>query len=102
MAGMKERLTLVKVSRTGDAYQTEARQQREVYAEKLPNYANEFKTANACGFELMHVMRVRVCEYGGEKEALYKGQAYDVYRTFQNKDDWLELYLSTKGKNGGA
>lgn len=102
MAGMKEMLTLVSTQRADNAYQTTARQGREVFAEKIPNYANEFKTANASGHELQHIMRVHAYEYECEKEAAYKGQVYEVYRTFQPNDDWIELYLSTKGKRGGV
>lgn len=100
MPGMKERLTLVRASRTADAYQTPTTASRTVYAEKLPNYAGEFETASAGGYELQHIMKIHAFEYAGEKAALYKGQEYEVYRSFQKSDDWIELYLSTKAKKG--
>jgi hypothetical protein len=102
MPGMKEQVTLLTTTRTADAYQRRTVTERMVFAEKLPNYGAEFKTASAGGYELQHIMRVHAYEYGGEKAARYNGQEYEIYRTFQKNDDWVELYLSTKAKKAGA
>lgn len=100
MPGMNKQITLVSADRTADAYQTKTTTGRTVYAEKLPNYGGEFTTANAGGYELQHIMKVHAYEYSEEKAAIYKGQEYEIYRTFQKNDDWIELYLSTKSKKG--
>lgn len=36
-------------------------------------------------------------DYEGEKIVVYKGLPYSVYRTFQAKNDTLELYVERKG-----
>lgn len=36
-------------------------------------------------------------DYNGESVVTYKGQNYAIYRTYQRKDDLLELYCERKG-----
>lgn len=35
-------------------------------------------------------------EYHGEKSVKYKGQPYEIYRTFERNDGKIELYLGEK------
>lgn len=97
MPGMKEQIDLVKVTLSDDAYQTPTRTNRTVFAEKLPVHGNEFHSARASGFDVRHVMRIYSFDYEDEKEAVYSGQPYTIYRTYPKDDDRIELYLTTKG-----
>lgn len=36
-------------------------------------------------------------EYNGELELEYNGKAYSIYRTYQRKDDKIELYAEARG-----
>lgn len=40
-------------------------------------------------------------DYAGERLVIYKGQSYAVYRTFQGRDDTIELYVERKGGTNG-
>lgn len=41
-------------------------------------------------------------DYNGEREVIYKGNAYSVYRTYHARTDDLELYVERKGGSNGA
>ena len=40
-------------------------------------------------------------DYQGERELLYKGKPYAVYRTYQGRNDTIELYVERKGGTNG-
>ena len=40
-------------------------------------------------------------DYNGEKLLSYNGQTYSVYRTYQGKNDTIELYVERKGGTNG-
>ena len=40
-------------------------------------------------------------DYNGERELIYKGLTYSVYRTFHARTDTLELYVERKGGTNG-
>ena len=41
-------------------------------------------------------------DYNGEREVIYKGNAYSVYRTYHARTDDLELYVERKGGSNGS
>ena len=41
-------------------------------------------------------------DYNGEREVIFKGNAYSVYRTYHARTDDLELYVERKGGSNGA
>lgn len=41
-------------------------------------------------------------DYNGEREVIFKGNAYSVYRTYHARTDNLELYVERKGGSNGA
>lgn len=98
MPGMKAQLELISVTLADDASQTETKTSVTVFAEELPKFSNEFHSARASGKDLQHVMKVHSFEYSGQTIAKYKGKEFDIYRDHQKDDDWIELYLSNKGK----
>lgn len=40
-------------------------------------------------------------DYDGETSLIYKGKTYSVYRTYQGRNDELELYVERKGGTNG-
>ena len=40
-------------------------------------------------------------DYSGERELIYKNKRYSVYRTFQGRNDTIELYVERKGGTNG-
>ena len=40
-------------------------------------------------------------DYDGEKLVMYNGKTYSVYRTFQARNDTIELYCERKGGTNG-
>lgn len=41
-------------------------------------------------------------DYSGEREVIFKGNAYSVYRTYHARTDELELYVERKGGSNGT
>lgn len=41
-------------------------------------------------------------DYNGETEVIFKDKPYSVYRTYQGRNDELELYVERKGGSNGA
>lgn len=41
-------------------------------------------------------------DYSGEREVIYNGNSYSVYRTFHARTDEIELYVERKGGSNGA
>lgn len=40
-------------------------------------------------------------DYNDEKNLLYRGKAYSIYRTYIGKNDTIELYVERKGGSNG-
>lgn len=40
-------------------------------------------------------------DYDGERELIYKGKPFSVYRTFHGRTDTIELYVERKGGSNG-
>lgn len=98
MAGMKDRLTLVSEAiDPEDPHQRVTRTERNVYADMRPLHAGEFHAAAARGFELQHIMLVRASEYQEERIGIYRSKEYSIYRSYRRNEDWIELYLNTRG-----
>lgn len=98
MPGMKAQIELITEALSDDAYQTPTQTSKAIFAEELPKTSNEFHSARASGKELQHVFKVHAFEFSGQTVARYQGREFEIYRTFQKDDDWIELYLSSKGK----
>lgn len=57
----------------------------------------EFFEAGRNGLNPEIVFRVFFGDYDEERLIEYKGKRYGVYRTYQRRDDWIELYCERKG-----
>ena len=67
----------------------------------------EFFDSGKNGLRPQYKMTVRREMYGGQKQARYKGQIYDIYRTYEAGKEYTELYLGLKealrnAANGGG
>ena len=40
-------------------------------------------------------------DYCGERDVVYHGKAYSVYRTYKGRKDEIELYVERKGGTNG-
>lgn len=40
-------------------------------------------------------------DYNGEQMLIYNGKSYSVYRTYQGRNDTIELYVERKGGTNG-
>lgn len=57
----------------------------------------EMLSAGQIGFKPEIMLMTASANYNGEKDVLYNGKAYSVYRTYRPEDDdFIELYLQPK------
>ncbi len=56
---------------------------------------SEWSTAMQGGYEAEIMGTIFTAAYHGEKQALFHGTKYEIYRTFRNGDE-LEIYLGTR------
>lgn len=57
----------------------------------------EFFEAGRNGLNPEFVFKVFFGDYEGERIVEYKGNRYGVYRTYQRRNDTVELYVERKG-----
>jgi len=69
---------------------------KEIFAKVESISAREFYSAGQNDIKPEFRMIVNVDEYGGEKILTYSGQRYSIYRTYQNLENSLELYVERK------
>lgn len=87
-------IKLIRKSYTTDDYgqQIPTETSREVFAKVESVGMNEFFTANQLGFR-PDLRLTFVQEYNGEELAEVNGVRYEIYRTYQKLEDYVELYL---------
>lgn len=56
----------------------------------------EWAAASKIGIKPQYTVRMFSPEYSGEQVAELNGKRYGIYRTYQDKDETLELYLEEK------
>ena len=61
----------------------------------------EFFDGGRNGLNPEYRMTMFFGDYNGEKLLSYNGQTYSVYRTYQGKNDTIELYVERKGGTNG-
>lgn len=69
---------------------------REVYADKESVGWTEFYLAAQAGRESAVRFKIRSADYGEEQELEYKGEIYDVLRTYQKDRDFIILTCSRR------
>ena len=58
---------------------------------------SEWFEAGRNGIKPQYVFTIFRDEYDGELTLEYKGKAYSIYRTYERKDDKIELYAEARG-----
>lgn len=71
--------------------------QPPILANRLSIRSNEFWQAKQGGVELSCTFEVHAFEYNGEEKLLYKGDEYDILRTYENQDGFIELVCQRRG-----
>ena len=69
---------------------------RKVFAQVSSVSSAEWFEGGRNGLNPEYRFRIFGPEYHGEKIVLYKGERYSVYRTYEARDDVLELYTERK------
>lgn len=69
---------------------------REVFCDKTSVSASEWFDAGRKGLKPAYRVTMFAPDYEGEETVELDGVLYDVYRTYQSKDDEIELYLERK------
>lgn len=67
---------------------------RYVYADILSVAQSEFFNAGQQGQDAKYKFKIFESEYKGEEMVLYKGNYYNIYRTYKPEIDRIELYAS--------
>ena len=69
---------------------------RRVFCEVESVTQNEFFNGGASGFKPEYRFSIFAYDYNDEKEVIFNGVRYVVYRTYRNKSDDIELYVERK------
>ena len=97
MAYFSERIGLVTLTTTTDAegYEIEGKEiTKYVYGNRQSVTQAEFFSAGQQGIDAKYRFTIYASEYGGQALIKYGGTRYNVYRTYQTKEDLIELYVS--------
>lgn len=94
-------VTLINHTYTIDAYgvQHEAITTRQVFAQVESVSLSEWTEGGRMGLNPEYRFTLFSPEYRGEKELVYKDITYTVYRTYNARNDAIELYAERKQGN---
>lgn len=70
---------------------------RQIFCDVQSVSQTEFYEAGRNGLNPSFRFVIFYGDYNGESLVIYKGQTYSIYRTYQRRDDLLELYCERKG-----
>ena len=98
-----EQITLLSATKTQNTYGVWEEQltERKVFCQVDSVTRQEFFEGGRNGLNPEYRMTMFFADYNGERELIYKGLTYSVYRTFQKRTDTLELYVERKGGSNG-
>ena len=98
-----EVITLIAITRTQDANGVwrESESSRDVFCQVDSVTRAEFFDGGRNGLNPEYRFTMFFGDYEGEQTAVYKGNAYAVYRTFHGRTDTIELYVERKGGTNG-
>ena len=96
-------IELVKESREKDEYGIDrtTRTSRQVFAQVDNVTRAEFFEGGRNGLNPQYVFRVFFGDYDEERELVYHGKNYGIYRVYQARTDLMELYAERKGGLNG-
>lgn len=96
-------IMLLSTNKAQDAYGVwvESPTSRIVFCQVDSVTRAEFFDGGRNGLNPEYRMTMFFGDYNGEKLLSYNGQTYSVYRTYQGKNDTIELYVERKGGTNG-
>lgn len=96
-----EIIHLIREDITTDAYgvQRTTEKRRKIYAQVTSVTASEWFEGGRNGLNPQYRFVIFKFEYHGEEIVEYKGSRYTVYRTYEARDDALELYTEKRQGN---
>lgn len=96
-------ITLITQTRTQDDYgvwvSTETTS--DIYAQVESVSQSEFFEGGRNGLNPAYKFTIYGFEYSGQTIVSYNNERFGVYRTYQTKNDMLELYVERKGGTNG-
>lgn len=96
-------ITLLSITWTQDEFGVwrENITEREVFCSVDSVTRAEFFEGGRNGLNPQFRITMFFGDYDGETMLIYNGSTYSVYRTYQARDDTLELYVERKGGTNG-
>lgn len=96
-------ITLLSATKTQDQFGVwrETFTERNVFCQVDSVTANEFFNGGRNGLNPEYRMSMFFGDYQGETMLRYNGMTYAIYRTYQRRDDIIELYVERKGGTNG-
>ena len=96
-------ITLLSATKTQDQFGVwrETLTERDVFCQVDSVTASEFFNGGRNGLNPEYRMTMFFGDYAGETMLRYNGITYAVYRTYQRRDDVIELYVERKGGTNG-
>lgn len=76
--------------------------ERDVYAQVDSVTRSEFFEGGRNGLNPEYMFTMFFGDYEGEREVVYNGFHYSVYRVYQGRTDTIELYVERKGGTNGS
>lgn len=74
--------------------------QRDVFGQISSVTANEFFAAGQNGISPEFRITMFCADYNGERDLIMNDQVYSIYRTYQTRNDKLELYVEKRRGDG--
>lgn len=98
-----ELITLLAATKTQNDYGVwvERLTARDVFCQVDSVSRAEFFDGGRNGLNPEFRMTMFAGDYQGERLLTYKGMTYSVYRTYQGRNDTVELYVERKGGSNG-
>lgn len=96
-------ITLLSATKQQNAYGVwvETLTNRDVYCQVDSVTRAEFFEGGRNGLNPEFRMTMFSGDYQGERLLIYNGNTYSVYRTYQGRNDTVELYVERKGGSNG-
>ena len=96
-------ITLLGSTRTQNAFGVweETRTEKEVFCQVDSVTRAEFFEGGRNGLNPEFRFTMFFGDYSGERECIYQGKSYSVYRTYHARTDEIELYVERKGGTNG-
>ena len=99
-----EVITLVATTQARNEYGvwTDAQTTKDVYCQVNSVTRAEFFEGGRNGLNPQFRFTTFFGDYEGERTVIYKNNQYSVYRTYQGRNDTIELYVERKGGSNVA